>query len=137
MTPLLLALALAFLSGCLSTPTLYQGNGIDGLAPLGEVTVCAGSFCKKADGGYESMLSLPGPPPAYSYEAALRKKAAAVFGVPEPQIAIGDMQVAYYAEFIGTIRGWVATAITARRPAPAAAATDPHLNNLASPYYSR
>jgi hypothetical protein len=137
MTLPLLILVSVVLSGCLSTPTVYQGNGVDGLPLLGDVTVCAGSFCKKPDGGYESVLSLPAPPPAYSYEAALRKKAASVFGVPEQQIAIGDMQVAYYAEFIGTIRGWVATAMTARRATPTATANDPHLNNLASPYYSR
>ena len=74
--------ALISLTGCISSPTLYPGTGQTpdlrelGVTVLGEITVCQGAWCKKDDGGYESQLSLPAPPPAYTYHSALAKKAA-------------------------------------------------------------
>ena len=64
-----LFLALISLTGCISSPTLYPGTGQTpdlqepGVTVLGEVTACQGAWCKKDDGGYESQLSLPAPPP--------------------------------------------------------------------------
>ena len=77
---------------------------------LGEVTACQGALCKKDDGGHECRLSLPAPPPAYTYQSALAKKAAKQYGIPESDVVIGEMKVGYYAEMIGTIRGWKADA---------------------------
>ena len=111
-----LILALILLTGCISSPTLYPGTGQTpdlqepGVTVLGEVTACQGAWCKKDDGGYESQLSLPAPPPAYTYQSALAKKAAKQYGIPESDVVIGEMKVGYYAEMIGTIRGWKADA---------------------------
>ena len=120
--------ALISLTGCISSPTLYPGTGQTpdlrepGVTVLGEITACQGAWCKKDDGGYESQLSLPAPPPAYNYQSLIRKKAASVYGVPEGEVVIGEMKVGYYAELIGTIRGWSATAVVGRKTR---ALTDP------------
>jgi hypothetical protein len=109
------------LSGCMSTPTPYPGTGLTpdlreaGVTILGTVTACQGSMCKKEAGGYEWPMSLPAPPPAYTYQRALLKKAAKVYQVPEDQLILGEMNVGYYAEMIGTIRGWEATATVGRK----------------------
>ena len=142
MLPLLTILV--FLSGCISTPALYPGTGAtpdlreQGVAILGEVTACQGAFCKDDNGDYESSLSLPAPPPAYTYQSILRKKAARTYAVPESDVVLGEMSVGYYAELIGTLRGWETKAMagktTGTSPVVAPTASP---NNLASPYYSR
>ena len=117
----MLLFVLASLSGCISSPTLYPGTGNlqdPGIQVLGEVTACQGSMCKKEGGGYEWPMSLPAPPPAYTYQTALLKKAAKVYQVPENQLVLGEMKVGYYAEMIGTIRGWEATATVGRKTTP-------------------
>ena len=110
------------LLGCSVTKnSLYPGTGQtpdlheSGVAPLGEITACQGAFCKKDDGGMEWPMSLPQPPPAYTYQRAIQKKASKQFGVPEDEIVVGEIAVGYYTEMIGTIRGWEATAMVGRR----------------------
>jgi hypothetical protein len=110
------------LSGCSVTKSsLYPGTAQtpnlqeQGVQLLGEVTACQGAFCKKEDGGYEWPMSLPQPPPAYTYQRAIQKKAATHYGVPEAEILVGEIAVGYHAEMIGTIRGWEATAMVGRK----------------------
>jgi len=108
-----LMFSLLFLSGCISSPTLYPGTGnldAPGIQVLGEVTACQGSMCKKDEGGYEWPMSLSALPPAYTYQSALAKKAAKQYGIPESDVVFGETKVGYYAEMIGTIRGWKADA---------------------------
>jgi hypothetical protein len=66
-------------------------------------------------GRMEGPMSLTVPPPAATYHAALRAKAARTFHVPEAEIVVGEVKVGYYAEIVGTIRGWTATAPVGRR----------------------
>jgi hypothetical protein len=110
------------LSGCSVTKSsLYPGTAQTpdlretGVEMLGEVTACQGGFCKKEDGGYEWPLSLPQPPPAYTYQRAIQKKATKQYGVPADEIVVGEIAVGYHAEMIGTIRGWEATAPVGRK----------------------
>jgi len=99
--------------GTAQTPDLKE----QGVQRLGEVTACQGSFCKKDEGGYEWPISLPQPPPAYTYQRAIQKKAAKQYGIPEQEIVVGEIAVGYHAELIGTIRGWEATAMVGRKRA--------------------
>jgi hypothetical protein len=55
-------------------------------------------------------LSLHSVPSDYTFQAALRSKAAAQFGVPETEIVLGEASVKVGAELDGTIRDWKATA---------------------------
>lgn len=111
------------LSGCSVTKnTLYPGTAQTpnlqekGVKTLGEVTACQGAWCKKEDGsGYEWPMSLPQPPPAYTYQRAIQKKAAKQYGIPEEEIVVGEISAGYHAEMIGTIRGWEASAQVGRR----------------------
>lgn len=133
---------LLVLSGCISTPTLYPGTGLtadlkeDGVVLLGEVTACKGAWCKTDGGGYESVLSLPAPPDAYAYQSALKKQAVKTYHVPEQEVVLGEVSVGYYAELIGTIRGWQATALAGRRTGLLPTSTTPTRKNLASPYFT-
>lgn len=72
-------------------------------------------LCKNDGGRFEAVLGLPDPPPASTYQTAIRKKAAARYRVPEAAIVIGEMKVNYYTELLGTIRGWEATAPVGRK----------------------
>lgn len=128
----LLIISLLLLTGCgVTKSSLYPGTAQtptlqeSGVTILGEVTACQGGFCKKADGGYEWPLSLPQPPPAYTYQRAIQQKAAKQFGVPEAEIVVGEIAVGYHAEMIGTIRGWEATAMVGRKSAGEAAKAIP------------
>lgn len=121
---LLLAL---LLTGCgVTKSSLYPGTGQTpslqeaGVTILGEVTACQGGFCEG-----QWPLSLPQPPPAYTYQRAIQQKAAKQFGVPEAEIVVGEIAVGYHAELIGTIRGWEATALVGRKTGGAAAQAAP------------
>jgi hypothetical protein len=111
------------LTGCSSTNTsVYPGTGItndltaDNVDILGRITTCQGGFCTNdVTGRMEWPMSLQTPPPASTYQAALRKKAARVYKVPENEIVIGEITVGYHAEMTGTIRGWNATALVGRK----------------------
>lgn len=117
MRSLLIACALLLLTGCSVTKSsLYPGTAQTptlqeaGVTILGEVTACQGAFCEG-----QWPLSLPQPPPAYTYQRAIQKKAATQFSVPESEIVLGEIAVGYHAEMIGTIRGWEATAMVGRK----------------------
>ena len=122
---ILLALISALLSGCgISATSVYPGTGLtfdlreDGVQTLGEVTACQGAFCENDETGRtEWPMSLTVPPPAATYQAAIRKKAVRIYNVPEDQIVVGEVKVGYYNELVGTIRGWTATAPVGRRTA--------------------
>ncbi|WHZ16070.1 MAG: hypothetical protein OJF52_002918 [Nitrospira sp.] len=110
------------LSGCgVTKSSLYPGTAQtpdlneQGIQILGEVTACQGGLCQKEDGGYEWPLSLPQPPPGYTYQRAIQKKAAKQFGVPENELVVGEISVGYRAEIVGTIRGWEASALVGRK----------------------
>lgn len=127
MRSLLLAIALLLLTGCSVTKSsLYPGTAKTpslqeaGVTILGEVTACQGAFCEG-----QWPLSLPQPPPAYTYQRAIQKKAATQFNVPESEIVLGEIAVGYHAEMIGTIRGWEATAMVGRKSAGEAAKAIP------------
>lgn len=116
-----------FLTGCgVTKSSLYPGTGQTpslqeaGVTILGEVTACQGGFCEG-----QWPLSLPQPPPAYTYQRAIQKKAATQFGVPEAEIVVGEIAVGYHAELIGTIRGWEATALVGRKTGGAASQAAP------------
>ncbi len=124
---LLIASALLFLTGCgVTKSSLYPGTGSTpslqeaGVTILGEVTACQGAFCEG-----QWPLSLPQPPPAYTYQRAIQKKAATQFAVPESEIVVGEIAVGYHAELIGTIRGWEASALVGRKAAGGAAQAAP------------
>jgi len=122
---ILLASITALLSGCsVSATSVYPGTGLtfdlreDGVQILGEVTACQGAFCKNDESGRtEWPMSLTVPPPAATYQAAIRKNAVRIYNVPEDQIVVGEVKVGYYTELVGTIRGWTATAPVGRRTA--------------------
>ncbi len=111
--------AVNMLVGCGVTSTsVYPGTGLtydlsgDNVDMLGEITTCQGAFCTNDETGrMEWAMSLQTPPPASTYQAALRKKAARVFKILENKIVVGEVTVGYHAELDGTIRGWNATAI--------------------------
>lgn len=101
----------ALYPGTAQSPDLHE----NGVTILGEVTACQGGMCKKEGGGYEWPMSLPQPPPAYTYQRAIQQKAAKQFNVPESEIVVGEIAVGYRAELIGTIRGWEASALVGRK----------------------
>lgn len=111
------------LCGCsISARSVYSGTGQtfdlreEGVQVLGEVTACQGGFCENDETGRtEWPMSLTVPPPAATYHAAIRAKAARTFHVPEEEIVVGEVKVGYYTEIVGTIRGWTATAPVGRR----------------------
>lgn len=118
-------IAVVLLAGCGVTSTsVYPGTsltfdlGEEGVQILGEVTACQGGFCNNDETGRtEWPMSLTVPPPASTYQTAIRKKAARTYNVPEGQIVVGEVTVGYYTELVGTIRGWTATAPVGRRTA--------------------
>ena len=67
-------------------------------------------------------LALNVPPPEYTYAAALRVKAAIEYKVSESEVVLGEITVKYWAEMVGTIRSWEATAIAGQKPSPTAQA---------------
>jgi len=111
------------LAGCSpNTMSVYTGTGVtpdlsgDNVDILGQITACQGGYCKNDETGLmEWPMSLQVPPPASTYQAALRKKAARVYKVPENEIIVGEITVGYYTEIVGTIRGWTATATVGRK----------------------
>ena len=122
---ILLTAISVLLSGCsVSATAVYPGTSLtfdlreDGVQILGEVTACQGAFCKNDETGQtEWPMSLTGPPPAATYQAAIRKNAVRIYNVPEGQIVVGEVKVGYYNELNGTVRGWTATAPVGRRTA--------------------
>lgn len=122
---ILLACMSMLVSGCsVSSTSVYPGTGLtfdlreDGVQALGQVTACQGGFCKNDETGRtEWPMSLTVPPPAETYQAAIRKKAGRIHNVPEEQIVVGEMKVGDYTELVGTIRGWTATASVGRKTA--------------------
>jgi hypothetical protein len=121
--PLRVGLITTLLVGCgISATSIYPGTGLtfdlneSGVKILGEVNTCQGGFCKNDETGRtEWPLSLAVPPPASHYQAALRKKAARVYNVPERDIVLGEITVDFYNELNGTVRGWQAKTIAGRR----------------------
>jgi hypothetical protein len=112
------------LGGCgLSNSTIYPGTALtpdlqeEGMLVLGEVEACRGAFCPSRDGegGQEWPLTLSSAPPASTYHAALRKRVAAQYHVPEHDVRLGEMTVGYYTELDGTIVGWRAKARAGRQ----------------------
>lgn len=110
-------LALLLLSGCgVSNSSIYPGTALthdlreDGMTILGEVTACQGGFCHG-----QWPMSLAVPPPASTYQAALRKEASKQYNVPEGEVRLGEVTVGFYSEINGTIRGWTATALAGRK----------------------
>lgn len=74
MYSLVIYLALVLLAGCsVNKSSLYPGTGQtpdlreEGILLLGEVTACAGAWCKKEGGGYEWPIGLSHPPTALTY----------------------------------------------------------------------
>lgn len=113
------AAAMILVAGCgLSKPMTYPGTASTpdlrepGIAALGEVEGCRGAYCPSRDGegGQELPLALASAPPASSYHAVLRKRAAAQFHVSEQELRLGEVTVRYYKELDGTIIGWKAAA---------------------------
>ena len=113
----------ALLMGCgISATSIYPGTGLTydlserGVKILGEVETCQGAFCKNDETGRtEWPLSLTVPPPPSHYQAALRKKAAKLYTVPEREIVLGEITVGFYNELNGTVRGWQAKGIAGRK----------------------
>lgn len=104
------------LFGCgISNSQVYPGTALtpdlkeQGVEILGQVEACQGGFCH---GQWPMSLSVP--PPASTYQAALRKEAAKQYNVPENEIVLGEVNVGYYSELNGTIRGWRASAPVGR-----------------------
>ena len=114
------------LLGCgISATSIYPGTGLTydlnerGVKILGAVETCEGAFCKNDQSGRtEWPLSLAVPPPASHYQAALRKKAARIYNVPEREIALGEIAVGFYNELNGTVRGWEAKGIAGKKMSP-------------------
>ena len=102
--------------GTASTPDLREG----GIIVLGEVQACRGAFCPARDGegGQEWPLALSSAPPASTYHAALRKRGAAQYHVPEEDVRLGEVTVRYYTELDGTILGWTAQAQAGKETKP-------------------
>ena len=122
------------LFGCgISNSQIYPGTALtpdlkeNGVEILGQVEACQGGFCHG-----QWPMSLTVPPPASTYHAALRKEAAKQYTVPESEIVLGEVNVGYYTELNGTIRGWKANAPAGRTqkkagstPASSAASASP------------
>lgn len=117
-------MAAMLLGGCgLSNSTVYSGTALtpdlheEGMLVLGEVEVCRGAFCPSRDGegGQEWPLTLSSAPPASTYHAALRRRVAAQYQVPEQDVRLGEVTVGYYKELDGTITGWRAKARAGRQ----------------------
>ena len=111
-------------TGCgISASYIYPGTGLthnlieSGVKILGEVSTCQGAVCKNDETGRsESSLSLTIAPPASNYQAALRKKAAKLYSVPESEIVVGEITVSFFCnELLGTVRGWQAKAIAGKK----------------------
>ena len=105
-------------TGCgISATYNYPGTGLTHdlnereVQILGEISTCHGAGCND-----ESSLSLTIAPPASNYQAALRKKAAQLYSVPESQVVLGEITVRFSCnELLGTIRGWQAQAIAGKK----------------------
>ncbi len=113
-----LAIALLVLCGCVPRMHLvYPGVGVldSSVEMLGPVTACGGGLCCGQPEGCQWPLALTNPPEAYTYQAALRSKAVAKYGVPASEVVLGDIEVQTENEIVGTVRGWLATAQAARR----------------------
>jgi hypothetical protein len=102
-----LALALGMVglfSGCTSmvkfAPYPSAAAWTPDVKPLGTVSADSGRW----------PLSLHSQPSDYTYYSALRAKAAQTYGVPEPEIVLGEVSVQIGAELDGTIRDWKASA---------------------------
>ena len=114
----IISLAVFTVHGCasISNSSVYSGTGTThdlhepGVELLGALTSCQGGFCEG-----QWPMSLAVAPPASTYQAALRKKAAREFQVPESEVVLGEITVGYYSEINGTIRGWTATAPAGRK----------------------
>jgi hypothetical protein len=94
-------------------------------APSGEWTAQTETLGPvKADSG-KWPLSLKTPPPEYTFYSALRSVAKGMYGAPENEIVLGEVEVKLSSELDGTIRSWTATSIAGRNrnatPAPPAA----------------
>ena len=102
--------------GTASTPDLQE----EGILVLGEVETCRGAFCPSRDGegGQEWPLALSSVPPASTYYAALRKRGASQYRVPEQDVRLGEVTVKYYIELDGTIVGWTAKAQAGKQTKP-------------------
>lgn len=108
---------LAVLTGCAASmnTVVYPGTGAShdlreaGVDILGPVEACQGGRCHG-----QWPMSLTVPPPATTYQAALRKAAAEQYHVPEQDIRLSEITVGFHAEINGIIRGWVAKAIAGR-----------------------
>jgi PBP1b-binding outer membrane lipoprotein LpoB len=101
--PLLLGILL--LAGCTSAVTYApypsQAAWTGASKVLGMVEADSGAW----------PLSLQVPPPEYTFDSALRKKAAAQYGVSEDSIVLSEVAVKFMSEMDGTIRSWKASAI--------------------------
>lgn len=106
MNRITLALALALLTGC-ATAVKYPptANWTPEIKELGPV---------KADSG-KWPLSLNAPPHEQTYYSALKTKAAKQYGVPVDQIVLGEVDVEFSSELVGTIRSWKATAVAGQK----------------------
>lgn len=122
-TVILAALTVSTVGCGLSSPTVYPGTALTpdlhepGMIVLGPVEACRGAFCptKDGEGGQEWPLTLLSAPPASTYHTALRKRAAAQYGIPGTEIRLGEVTVRYYRELDGTVTGWKATAQAGRQ----------------------
>lgn len=115
------------LASCgLSKSMVYPGTGStpdlreEGVVVLGEVEACRGAYCesRQGEGGQEWPLALSSAPPASTYHALLRKKAATQYHVPVEDVRLGELTVGYYTELDGTIVGWRAKAKSGRKVEP-------------------
>jgi hypothetical protein len=110
---LLSVAGIAFLlTGCESMVTVPPYPTADAwnsdVKPLGTVTATSGVW----------PLSLHSTPSDYTFQSALREKAASQFGVPQSEVVLGQATVQIGAEIDGTIRDWTATAQAGRRLTP-------------------
>ena len=67
----------------------------------------------KADSG-RWPLSLNVPPPEYTFQDALRTKAADTYKVTKSEVVLDEVTVSFTAEMVGTIRKWEASAMSGR-----------------------
>lgn len=120
---LMLLLSILSVSGCgVTSKSVYPGTGATfdlnepGIEVLGMVTACQGGYCRNDETGrMEWPISLQSPPPAATYQSAIRKKAARIYNIPEGQVVIGEVDVTYHSEIVGTIRGWTASAMVGKK----------------------
>ena len=119
----MLPLLILCTSGCgVTSKSVYPGTGAtfdldeSGIEVLGKVTACQGGYCRNDETGkMEWPISLQSPPPAATYQSAIRKKAARIYNIPEGQVVMGEIDVTYSSEIVGTIRGWTASAIVGKK----------------------